>query len=161
MAKFINNFNQGFENFSTKIQDRLAQLPARDRFALIALLIFLVTTGIACLLWFTHQGAMKQQERVTELKDTITWMQSNAVQFSTQGAELGSVNDKIQRLGQQQGLSVQLQEQNGQSQFVVSHQNYAVLANFLTQLAQQSVSIVALDMQKQTDGLIQLKATVE
>lgn len=161
MAKFINNLNHAFEGFSTTLQDRLAQLPARDRFALITLGIFLLITSIGCLLWFTHQGAIKQQARVTELKDTITWMQSNAVQFSTQGTELGSANDKIQRLAQQQGLSVQLQDQNGQSQFVVSHQNYAVLANLLTQLAQQSVSIVTLDMQKQPDGLIQLKATVE
>ena len=157
MAKFLDRINSSFENVSSKVQDRLAQLPARDRLALTVLTIFLTITLIGCLLWFSHQGALKQQQRVTELKDTIVWMQTNAVQFSTQAAELGTVNEKVQRLAQQQNLSVQLQDQQGQSQFILTHQNYAVLANFLTQLAQQSVSILSLDMQKQEDGLIQMK----
>lgn len=161
MAKFIDGLNHSFENNIAKVQDRLAQLPVRDRFALIILVVFLTITLMGSLLWFSHNGALKQQQRVTELKDTITWMQSNAVQFSTQSAVLESVNDKIQRLAQQQGLAVQLQDQQGQTQFVLSHQNYAVLANFLTQLAQQSVSIVSMDMQKQADGLIQMKVVVQ
>ena len=161
MAKMIDSFNHSMENGLAKMQEHLNKLAPRDRLALTVLSIFLSVTLIGCLLWFSYHGALRQQQRVTELKDMMTWMQTNAVQFSTQGTELSSVNDKVQRLAQQQGLSVQLQDQQGQVQFVITHQNYAVLASFITQLAQQSVSIVAMDMQKQADGLIQLKAVVQ
>lgn len=159
--KVLDQMNQSIENISAKVQNKLNQLPPRDRFALIILSIFLVVTSIGALMWFTHQAALKQEQRVTELKDTITWMQSNVVQFSNQSAELSSTTDKINRLAQQLGISVQMQEQQGQVQFVVSHQNYAVLANFLTQLGQQGVSIISMDMQKQTDASIRLTAVVQ
>jgi general secretion pathway protein M len=64
-------------------------------------------------------------------------------------------------VSQQLGLSVQSQESNNQLKLIVSHQNYAVLGNFLTQLAQQGVTIVSLDMQKQPSGEIQLSTTVQ
>ena len=161
MAKVFQRFEQFSDQLTDKVQSQLATLQPRDRVALIILSVFLGITLIASALWFTHQAALKQQQRLTEMKDTITWMQTNVVQFSDQGNELTTPNEKIQRLAQQQGLSVQMQDQAGQVKFIVSHQNYAVLANFLTQLAKQGVNIVQMEMQKPTDNLIQLSATVE
>lgn len=149
--------NQGFEN----IQEQLDRLQPRDRLAIVFLSIFLTVMIIGCALWFTHKGAMGQQQRLIDLKETIHWMQSNAVQLSTQSAEALSSAEKIQRVAQQQGLSVQSQESQGQIRLITTHQNYAVLANFLTQLAQQGVTIISLDMQKQEGGDIRLNATLQ
>ncbi len=149
-----------FDQIIETIQVKLDQLPPRDRFAIIILTIFLTVTAIGLLLWLSHSSADKQQQRLLEMKETIHWMQSNAVKMSNQSGETTTARDKVQRVSQQLGLSVQSQESNNQLKLIVSHQNYAVLANFLTQLAQQGVTIVSLDMQKQPSGEIQLSTTV-
>lgn len=161
MSNFIHNINARFEQIQLRVQNYLDQLQMRERIALIVLTVFLALTLIACLLWFPHQAALKQQQRLTELKDTIHWMQTNAVQLSNESGEAMTLAEKIQQIAQQQGLTVQSQENQGQIKLITSHQNYAVLANFLTQLAQQGGSIVSMDMQKQPDGVIRLSATVQ
>ena len=63
-------------------------------------------------------------------------------------------------MAQQQGLSVASQQVGEQLQIVAQHQNYAVLANFLTQAAQMGVSLEKLELVK--DGAqIKLTATVQ
>ncbi|TXJ10248.1 MAG: type II secretion system protein M [Acinetobacter sp.] len=161
MANFIHVLNRRFEQTHLRVQNYLDQLQQRERVALVVLAIFLLITILGCLLWFPHQVALKQQQRLTELKDTIHWMQTNAVQLSTESSEAMSMTEKVQHIAQQQGLTVQSQDNQGQMKLTTSHQNYAVLANFLTQLAQQGGSIVSMDMQKQPDGVIRLTATVQ
>ncbi len=161
MANFIHVLNRRFEQTHLRVQNYLEQLQQRERVALVVLAIFLLITILGCLLWFPHQVALKQQQRLTELKDTIHWMQTNAVQLSTESSEAMSMTEKVQHIAQQQGLTVQSQDNQGQMKLTTSHQNYAVLANFLTQLAQQGGSIVSMDMQKQPDGVIRLTATVQ
>ena len=107
MSKVFSGISSHMDAVSTKIQNALDQLQPRDRIALIILSIFLGITLIGCALWFSHQAALQQQARVTELKDNINWMQSNAVQFSTQSADGSTAIEKAQRLAQQQGLSIQ------------------------------------------------------
>lgn len=159
--KYLTKTNEVFEQWIDRIRDQLDKQQPRDRLAIIVLVIFLIVTLIGSALWFTHQGAVKQQQRLVDLKETIHWMQNNAVQLSTQSAEALSSSEKIQRTAQQQGLSVQSQENQGQIRLVTTHQNYAVLANFLTQLAQQGVTVVSLDMQKQESGQITLNVTLQ
>ncbi|MFI7931131.1 type II secretion system protein GspM, partial [Acinetobacter baumannii] len=67
---------------------------------------------------------------------------------------------KIQRVAQQQGLTVSSQQNGEQLQIVVTHQNYAILANFLTQLAQMGLSIQKMEMVS-SEGQIKLTATVQ
>ncbi len=150
-----------FDQITEMIQAKLDQLPPRDRFAIIILSIFLTVTAIGLMLWFSHSSAEKQQQRLLQMKETIHWMQANAVKMSNQSIETTTSRDKVQRVSQQLGLSVQSQQSNDQLKLIVSHQNYAVLGNFLTQLAEQGVTIVSLDMQKQPDGDIQLSTTVQ
>ena len=158
MANIIHTVTQRYEAISAKAETALSALQPRDRLALMILSTFLLVTAILSALWFSHHAALNQQQRLTELKDNITWMQSHAVQFSTQASDGEASADKAQRLAQQAGLTLQLQDQQGQMQILVSHQNYAVLAQYLSQLAQQGISISQLDLQKMPDGLIQLKA---
>lgn len=161
MTKLFATFTAPFEHFNTHLQNYLDRLQTRERIALAVLAFFLVVTLIGSLLWFPHQAALKQQARLTELKDTIYWMQTNAVQLSTESGESMSLTQKVQRIAQQQGLTVQSQDNQDQVKLTTTHQNYAVLANFLTQLAQQGGSIVSMEMQKESDGLIRLTATVQ
>lgn len=161
MTKLFAAFTAPFEHLNTRLQNYLDGLQTRERIALVVLAIFLVVTLIGSLLWFPHQAALKQQARLTELKDTIYWMQTNAVQLSTESGESMSLTQKVQRIAQQQGLTVQSQDNQDQVKLTTTHQNYAVLANFLTQLAQQGGSIVSMEMQKESDGLIRLTATVQ
>jgi len=101
-----------------------------------------------------------QQKRLNGLKDTIVWMQSNAVTMKPAGDAELSAADKVQRAAQQQGLSVASQQSGGQIQIAVMHENYAVLANFLTQLAQLGLSIEKMELSSEA-GQIKLTASVQ
>lgn len=160
MANFLNNVAEYFDKTIGTIQSYIDGLQVRERIALLILMIFLVITMIGSLLWFPYHAALKQQQRLTDLKELINWMQTNAVQLSTQSAETLSNSEKIQRIAQQQGLSIQSQENQGKIQLITTHQNYAVLANFLTQLTQQGLSIESLQLQKQESGEIKLNMTL-
>jgi len=68
--------------------------------------------------------------------------------------------EQIQRIAQQQGLSVTSQQNAEQIQLVVSHQNYVILANFLTQLIQNGLSIEKMELVSDA-GQIKLSASVK
>ena len=68
--------------------------------------------------------------------------------------------EKVQRVSQQQGLSVASQQMGDQIQIAVMHENYAVLANFLTQLVQMGLSVEKMEFSSEA-GQIKLTATVQ
>jgi general secretion pathway protein M len=87
-------------------------------------------------------------------------MQSNAVTMKPAGDAELSAADKVQRAAQQQGLSVASQQSGEQIQIAVMHENYAVLANFLTQLAQSGLSVEKMELNSEA-GQIKLTAAVQ
>ena len=99
-------------------------------------------------------------KRLNDLKDLMVWMQSNAVTMKPANELELDKSGKIQRIAQQQGLTVTSQQNGEQLQIVVTHQNYAILANFLTQLAQMGLSIQKMEMVS-SEGQIKLTATVQ
>jgi len=107
-----------------------------------------------------HQAADTQQKRLNDLKDTLVWMQSNAVTMKPAGDLQLDAAEKVQRIAQQQGLSVASQQMDGKIQLMLSHENYSVLANFLTQLAQMGLSIEKMELNNEA-GQIKLTATVQ
>lgn len=158
---------KGFESIQTKldqmfdrINDYLDRLTARERIMVIAAAVFVVVAGIGSALWYMHLAAENQSKRLVGLKEDIVWMQSNVVSMKPADDLALSTADKIQRVAQQQGLSVASQQQGETAlQLVAQHENYAILANFLTQIAQMGVSIDQMDMQK-VDNQIKLTALV-
>lgn len=151
-----NRMDQSFE----KLRDYLDSLSARERVLVIFTTIFVVVAAVSSALWYMHQAADTQQKRLNQLKDTIVWMQSNAVTMKPAGDMQLDAAEKVQRVAQQQGLSVASQQIDGKIQLVVMHENYAVLANFLTQLAQMGLSVEKMELNNEA-GQIKLTATVQ
>ncbi|MBO3660310.1 type II secretion system protein M [Acinetobacter variabilis] len=143
-----------------KLTDYLDRLSARERILVIFTTIFVLVTAIASALWAMHQAADTQQKRLNDLKDTLVWMQSNAVTMKPAGDLQLDAAEKVQRIAQQQGLSVASQQMDGKIQLMLSHENYSVLANFLTQLAQMGLSIEKMELNNEA-GQIKLTATVQ
>jgi len=143
-----------------KITDYLDRLSVRERYMVIFTTIFVVVVAIGSTLWFMHAAANKQQNRVNDLKDMMVWMQSNAVTMKPANDLQLTAADKVQRVAQQQGLSVASQQAGEQIQIVASHENYAILANFLTQLAQMGLSLEKIDLISEA-GQIKLTAIVQ
>ena len=85
-----------------KVTDYLEQLPVRDRYLLVCTCIVVLVTAIAASLWFMHAAANKQQNRVNDLKDTLVWMQSNAVTMKPVDDLQLTAAEKVQRVAQQQ-----------------------------------------------------------
>ncbi|MFZ0024388.1 type II secretion system protein GspM, partial [Acinetobacter sp.] len=136
-----NRMDQSFE----KLNDYLDSLSVRERVMVIFTTVFVIVAAVGSALWYMHQAADTQQKRLNQLKDTIVWMQSNAVTMKPAGDTQLDAAEKVQRVAQQQGLSVASQQMEGKIQLAVMHENYAVLANFLTQLAQMGLSIEKME----------------
>ena len=134
------------DQFVERITDYLDRLSVRERYMVIFTTIFVVVVAIGSTLWFMHAAANKQQNRVNDLKDMMVWMQSNAVTMKPANDLQLTAADKVQRVAQQQGLSVASQQAGEQIQIVASHENYAILANFLTQLAQMGLSLEKIEL---------------
>lgn len=156
LAQLQNRFDQWIE----QINQYLDRLTVRERIMVVFTTIFVVVAIIGTSLWKMHSLAEQQQQRLNDLKDLMVWMQSNAVTMKPASElELGQA-EKIQRVAQQQGLTVTSQQNGEQLQIIVTHQNYAILANFLTQLAQMGLSIEKMEMVS-SEGQIKLTATVQ
>lgn len=156
LAQLQNRFDQWIE----QVNQYLDRLTVRERIMVVFTTIFVVVAIIGASLWKMHSLAEQQQQRLNDLKDLMVWMQSNAVTMKPASElELGQA-EKIQLVAQQQGLTVTSQQNGEQLQIIVTHQNYAILANFLTQLAQMGLSIEKMEMVS-SEGQIKLTATVQ
>lgn len=156
LAQLQNRFDQWIE----QVNQYLDRLTVRERIMVVFTTIFVVVAIIGASLWKMHSLAEQQQQRLNDLKDLMVWMQSNAVTMKPASElELGQA-EKIQRVAQQQGLTVTSQQNGEQLQIIVTHQNYAILANFLTQLVQMGLSIEKMEMVS-SEGQIKLTATVQ
>lgn len=157
--KALENIQNKFDAWSDQIADQLDKMSTRERVMVIFTTIFVTVAIIGSALWYMHRAAENQQKRLNELKDLVVWMQSNVVTMKPADDLSLTVPDKIQRVAQQQGLSIASQQVGEQYQIVGQHENYAILANFLTQIAQMGVSIEKMELIK-ADGEIKLTATV-
>ncbi|MGH1402128.1 type II secretion system protein GspM [Acinetobacter tandoii] len=156
IEKFQNRLDSWIEQFTQYLE----RLSVRERVMVIFTMVFVLVAAVGSALWYMHKAAEYQQQRVSELKDLVVWMQSNAVTMKPAGDVQLSAAEKVQRAAQQQGLGVASQQVGEQIQVVVSHANYSILANFLTQLAQMGLSIEKMELQSNA-GQIKLTATLQ
>ncbi len=158
--KAMDNMQSKFDAWSDRMGDQLEKLSPRERYMVVFTSLFVVLALIGSALWYTHIAAENQNKRVNELKDLVVWMQSNVVTMKPANDLAMTTAEKIQRVAQQQGISVASQQVGEQMQIVAQHENYAVLANFLTQIAQMGISIEKLELVK-SEAQIKLTATVQ
>ena len=160
IMKISEKMQNAIEQKIEKITDYLEQLSTRERYMVVFTTILVLVVAVGSALWLMHMAANKQQNRVNDLKDMIVWMQSNAVTMKPSDDLQLSAADKVQRVAQQQGLAVASQQVGEQIQIVVSHENYAILANFLTQLAQMGLDLEKIALISEA-GQIKLTALVQ
>ncbi|POU25065.1 MULTISPECIES: type II secretion system protein GspM [Acinetobacter] len=157
--KMLNNIQIRLDQRIERITDYLDSLSTRERYMVIFTTIFVIVAAVGSALFYMHRAADTQQKRLNTLKDTLVWMQSNAATMKPAGDLQLDASEKVQRAAQQQGLSVSSQQQEGKILLNVSHENYSVLANFLTQLAQSGLTVEKMELISDA-GQIKLTATV-
>lgn len=157
--KMLDNIQIRLDQRIERITDYLDSLSARERYMVIFTTIFVIVAAVGSALFYMHRAADTQQKRLNTLKDTLVWMQSNAATMKPAGDLQLDASEKVQRAAQQQGLSVSSQQQEGKILLNVSHENYSVLANFLTQLAQRGLTVEKMELISDA-GQIKLTATV-
>ena len=123
-------------------------------------MLFFFFFGVGSALFYTHKAAENQQKRLNEIKESIVWMQSNVVTIQPSDDLVMTSAEKIQQIAQQQGIAITSQQMGEQIQLSAQHENYAILANLLTQLAQAGLSIEKMQLSK-ADGQIKLTATIQ
>ena len=157
--KMLDNIQIRLDQRIERITDYLDSLSTRERYMVIFTTIFVIVAAVGSALFYMHRAADTQQKRLNNLKDTLVWMQSNAATMKPAGDLQLDASEKVQRAAQQQGLSVSSQQQEGKILLNVSHENYSVLANFLTQLAQSGLTVEKMELISDA-GQIKLTATV-
>lgn len=138
----------------------LARLSVREQRLVLGTAIFVSLAVMGSLLWSVHQAAEREQQRADDLKDLMVWMQSNAVTMKADTERQLSTQEKIQRVAQQQGLTLSSMQQGEQIQIVAVHAEYAVLANLLTQIANIGLNLQQIQMLDE-GGKLKLTAVVE
>ena len=156
----MEQFQQRIDLQVERITDYLDRLTLRERIMVIFTSIFVIVAAVGAALFYMNKAANFQQKRVNELKDTVVWMQSNAVTMKPASDTQMTALEKVQRVAQQQSLSVASQQMGDQIQLAVMHENYAILANFLTQLVQMGLSIEKMEFSSEA-GQVKLTATVQ
>ena len=156
----IEQFQQRIDLQVERITDYLDSLSLRERIMVIFTAVFVMVAAIGAALFYMNKAANFQQKRVDELKDTVVWMQSNAVRMKAASDTQMSALEKVQRVAQRQGLSVASQQMGEQIQIAVMHENYAILANFLTQMVQMGLSVEKMELSSEA-GQVKLTATVQ
>ncbi|AOA58076.1 type II secretion system protein GspM [Acinetobacter larvae] len=157
--KVIDQLKQRREQLLEKINDALDRLNPRERVLVIFTVIFALLSVIGWSIWQMHQLADQQQQRYDDLKKQIVSMQSQVLRMRTADDLALSAADKVQRAATEQGISVASQQQADKIMIEVTHENYAILANFLMQMTQHGLTIEQLSLNKQ-DMQIKLTATV-
>ena len=158
--KAFTQLQNSLDQKAEALNQYLQSLSVRERVMVVFTTVFLIVVIVGSALWKMHALANQQQKRLNELKDLMVWMQSNAVTMKPASESQLSLAEKVQRVSQQQGLTVSSQQMGDQLQIVAEHQNYAVLANFITQLAQMGLSIEKMEMVS-SNNQIKLTATVQ
>lgn len=157
--KFVESIENKLYGLHEQVVEYLDRFTVRERIMVIFASIFVVIAALGSSLWYMHQAAEKQHTRLNELKDLIVWMQSNAATMKPAEDLSMSISDRVQRSAQTQEISISSQENDGKVQILASHESYAVLANFITQLAQSGLSIEKMELISE-NGQIKLTATV-
>ena len=134
------------QNLEQRLSQSLTAMSARERVMVMVATAVVLVAALGSALWYTHQAAKTQQQRATELKGLVNWMQSQAVTLQAQNNSAASANDKIQLAAQQQGLAVSMQQSGEGIQISATHERYATLANFLSQLAQNGLTIEKMQL---------------
>lgn len=143
-----------------QITESLEKMTVRERIMVVFTTIFVLIAAVGSALFYMHKAAENQQKRLNELKDTVVWMQSNVVTIRPSTDLITTPTEKIQSISQQQGIAISSQQMGEQMQISAQHENYAILANLLTQLAQASLSVEKMQLSK-ADGQIKLTATIQ
>lgn len=139
---------------------RLEALPARDRRALLVLGLFLAVLLMGGGLWLLHHQAVKARQAASEQQALLLWMQANAGRIDVNQQALLPLGEQVQQTAAAQGLVLTQTGTDQQVQVTTRHENFAVLTSWLSRLAEGGVEIKQLSIQPQTDGQLQLQATL-
>ena len=143
-----------------RLTENLERMSPRERVMVVFTTLFVLVAGVGSALFYTHKAAENQQKRLNEIKESIVWMQSNVVTIQPSDDLVMTSTEQIQKIAQQQGIAITSQQMGEQIQLSAQHENYAILANLLTQLAQAGLSIEKMQLSK-ADGQIKLTATIQ
>ena len=138
------------------------RLSARDRFALIALVVFLLVFGLGVGGWTLHQKANASQKAYDSTLADVFWLRSQAgnINSSPQAAG-GNHADLAQQVLSQAGINATVMDSNGSLQVSFSHPQATVISNLFTQLTQQGLTIEQLQVNQPSVDTIEVQAVLK
>ena len=151
------NIRTTIDQYSERALQKWDELALREKVILGAMLVVIV----AAIVWLLHTQANKAQDEATSQRETLVWMRSQTPNIQTGNQNSQPVDAMIQSAAQQQGLSPMMNNMGDAVQVEVTHQNFAVLGNWLSRLAEQGISIKQLDIEQLGTGELKLKAVLQ
>lgn len=151
------NIRTTIDQYSERALQKWDELALREKLILGVMLVVI----IAAIVWLLHTQANKAQDEATSQRETLVWMRSQTPNIQTGNQNSQPVDAMIQNAAQQQGLSPMMNTMGDAVQVEVTHQNFAVLGNWLSRLAEQGISIKQLDIEQLGTGELKLKAVMQ
>lgn len=156
----MNKLTQSFENFAKPLQQKLQSLPAKDRFALTALGIFLLVFLVGFGGWELHQKANASQKSYSQATNELFWLRSQAGNINPNQVQTVMNVDNVRELLQQSGITAQVGENGENIQLNFSHSHAPVINNVFNQLTQQGFVIKQLQMNQITPERIEVQSVI-
>ncbi|MFA9204092.1 MAG: type II secretion system protein GspM [Flavobacteriales bacterium] len=153
-------FKNPLPNLMQPLQQALDRLPSRDRKALLLLSVFVLLLLFGLGLWSTHRAAQNATQAATDARELLVWMRAQAPNIRQGGAAQPLLTELVQQSAAQQGLILTQNGDDQSLQVATKHDSFAVLGSWLSRLAEQGVQIRQLDIRQESDGALQLQATL-
>ncbi len=144
-----------------RLQERVSELPERDRRALVLLTLFLLVFMIGGGLFMAHKQAKKAERDASDARELLLWMRSQAPNLAIGPTNSQPLSDLLQSSAQAQGLTLTQNPMGEQISVQTSNTSFAVLGSWMSRLAAEGVQFSQLSLQEQPGGVIQLQATVK
>lgn len=139
---------------------RYDALTPRDKLALFVLALFLVVVVFGGGMWWLHQQASQARQDAQSAQQQYFWMRSQAPNIKVNQVVTTDVNQTVQQVASNTGISVQTAQNGNVMQLSFTHNNAAVIGNFIAQLANQGINVERLNIRQIEDSSFIVEASV-
>lgn len=156
--------NTGLSDLTQQLHSKWAELPSRDQFALILLLLFLLAVGGGYGGYAVHQAASSQKENYQATVNDYFWLRAQAANIgadSNQDQNTSLDQTVAQVLSQMGAVDTQVMTVGDSVQLSFNHNNQTAASNTIGAIINSGITLKQLVMQQNpNDQSIRVQATV-
>lgn len=150
-------------DFTDDLMNRWDELSSRDKFALIALTVFLFCFVGLYGGWALYSSAQESQKKFDAKVSDLFWLRSQANNLKAQGNQSDSpeFTNQITQMIQNSGIpNPNVIQAKNSVQFSFEHPSQAMVSRVLSQMQANGYKIVRLSANQENEQIIKVEGTI-